>query len=107
MRAVREWARRRLTRSTAAIVFTARFIPFARIVVNLTAGAERVRRRAISGLCALAAVSWAVYQSFVGAAIARILPESPVAAVVISIAIAIFAGWALDAVLARRMAPDA
>ena len=107
VRALREWARRRLTRSTAAIVFTARFIPFARIVVNLTAGAERVGAPRYLGLGALAAVSWAVYQSFVGAAIARILPDAPVAAVVISIAIALLAGWALDAVLARRMATDA
>ena len=107
VRAMRAWARRRLARSTAAIVFTARFIPFARIAVNLTAGAERVAAPRYLGLCALAAVAWATYQSFIGAAIARILPQHPVAAVVISIAIALLVGWALDAVLARRMATDA
>ena len=37
-RAAFAWARARLDRSTAAIVFTARFIPFARLAVNLTAG---------------------------------------------------------------------
>ncbi len=105
--ALRAWAKRRLTRSTAAIVFTARFIPFARIAVNLTAGAERVSAPRYLGLCGVAAVIWAAYQSFVGAAIARIMPDSPVAAVLVSIAVALLVGWALDVVLARRVGPDA
>jgi membrane protein DedA with SNARE-associated domain len=102
---MRAWAKRRLARSTAAVVFTARFIPFARIAVNLTAGAERLPAPRYLGLCALAACAWAVYQSFIGAAIARLLPAYPVAAVLISIAIALLVGWALDAVLTRRFAP--
>jgi membrane protein DedA with SNARE-associated domain len=104
--ALRNWARRRLTRSTAAIVFTARFIPFARIAVNLTAGAERLSAPRYLGLCALAALVWATYQSFVGAAIASLLPGSPAIAVVISIAVALLAGWALDVVLSRRVRPE-
>ena len=74
--ALRAWARRRLTRSTAAIVFTARFIPFARIAVNLTAGAERVPAPRYLGLSALAAAGWATYQSLIGAAVARLLPTA-------------------------------
>ena len=105
--AMRGWARQRLTRSTAAIVFTARFIPFARIAVNLTAGAERVAAPRYLGLCALAAFVWAIYQSFIGAAIAHILPQAPVAAVVISIVVALLVGWLLDVALSRRVGPDA
>lgn len=37
--------------------------------------------------------------------VARILPQSPVAAVVISIAVALLVGWALEVVLTRRVAP--
>ncbi len=103
----RRWARRRLHRSTAAIVFTARFIPFARIVVNLTAGAERMRAPRYLGLCAVAACAWAIYQSFIGAAVARMLPDAPVAAVLISIGVALLFGLVLDLVLAKRMTPDA
>jgi membrane-associated protein len=103
---MRAWAKRRLARSTAAIVFTARFIPFARIAVNLTAGAERLPAPRYLGLCALAAGAWATYQSFIGAAIASLFPGSPVAAVVISVAVALLVGWALDALLSRRVAPD-
>jgi membrane protein DedA with SNARE-associated domain len=103
--ALRGWAKRRLARSTAAIVFTARFIPFARIAVNLTAGAERLPAPRCLGLCALAAAAWASYQSFIGAAIARILPDSPAVAVLASIAVALLVGWALDVILTRRIAP--
>ena len=105
--ALRTWAKRRLARSTAAIVFTARFIPFARIAVNLTAGAERLAAPRYLGLCALAALAWATYQSLIGAAVARLLPEYPVAAVLISIGVALAIGWALDVVLTRRVTPDA
>jgi len=103
---MRAWAHRRLSRSTATIVFTVRFIPFARIAVNLTAGGERLPAPRYLGLCALAACAWATYQSFIGVAIARILPEYPVAAVLISIAIALLAGWALDVLLTRRAASE-
>lgn len=101
----RRWARRRLARSTAAIVFTARFIPFARIAVNLTAGAERLPAVRYLSLSGLAAVAWATYQSFIGAAVARLLPTSPVAAIVISIAVALLLGWGLDTALTRRVRP--
>ncbi|HWI31140.1 MAG TPA: VTT domain-containing protein [Microbacterium sp.] len=103
--ALRSWAHDRLQRSTAAIVFTARFIPFARIAVNLTAGAERVPAPRYLGMSALAALAWACYQSFIGAAIARLLPDAPVAAVVISIAVALAMGWGLDVALTRRLRP--
>lgn len=36
------WARTRLDRSTAVVLFAARFVPFARLAVNLTAGATGV-----------------------------------------------------------------
>lgn len=101
----RRWARRRLARSTAAIVFTARFIPFARIAVNITAGAERLPAARYLLLSGLAAVAWATYQSFIGAAVARLLPNSPGAAVAISIGVALLLGWVLDAALTRRVRP--
>ena len=97
------WARRRLDRSTAAIVFTARFIPFARLAVNLTAGASRVPAPRYLAIAAAAATGWAAYQSFVGAIVAWIIPGSTVVAVLVSIAVALALGVALDALLARRV----
>lgn len=96
------WARARLTRSTAAIVFTARFIPFARLAVNLTAGAGCVSAPRYLPLAAAAALGWACYQALIGALVARLLPDAPVLAIVASIAVALLLGAALDAVLAAR-----
>ncbi len=41
VRAALEWARARLERNAAVVLFTARFVPFARLAVNLAAGAAR------------------------------------------------------------------
>ncbi|WP_396642201.1 DedA family protein [Microbacterium sp.] len=96
------WARARLARSTAAIVFTARFIPFARLAVNLTAGAGGVSVPRYLPLAALAALGWACYQALVGTVVATLLPDAPVLAILASIAVALLLGVALDAVLAAR-----
>ncbi|MEV7693918.1 VTT domain-containing protein [Microbacterium sp. NPDC089189] len=96
------WAARRLERSAAAVVFTARFIPFARIAVTVTAGATRVPPRRFLGMCAVAATGWAAYQALIGAAVALILPGGPLVAVLVSIGVALVVGFAVDAVLTRR-----
>lgn len=96
------WARGRLARSTAAIVFTARFIPFARLAVNLTAGAGGVTAPRYLPLAALAALGWACYQALVGTVVATLLPDAPVLAILASIAVALLLGVALDALLAAR-----
>ena len=102
-RAAFAWARARLERSTAAIVFTARFIPFARLAVNLTAGASRIPAPRYLAVSAMAATGWAAYQSFVGALVAWLLPGSTTLAVLVSIGVALGLGLALDAVLGRRI----
>lgn len=96
------WADRRLQRSTAAVLFSARFIPFGRLAVNLSAGAARLPLRRYLPFAGAAALVWAVYQSFIGAAIARLLPDAPALAVIVSILVALTMGVGLDVVLARR-----
>ncbi|MDT3346133.1 DedA family protein [Microbacterium aquilitoris] len=95
------WAGSRLARSTATVVFTARFIPFARLAVNLTAGATRVPVGRYFAAVAVAATAWALYQAVVGAAIGALLPGDPVIAVIVSIAVAIALGLVIDAAAAR------
>ena len=48
-------------RRTAVLVFTARYVPFARIAVNLAAGAGRVPLRRYLPLSFAAGVAWACY----------------------------------------------
>lgn len=97
------WARLRLERRAALVLFTARFIPFARLAVNLTAGATRLPAPRYLAVAAFAALAWALYQALVGAVVATLVPGGPVAAVVVSVAVAVGLGLAIDAVLARRL----
>jgi membrane protein DedA with SNARE-associated domain len=95
------WARSRLARRTASVVFTARFIPFARLAVNLTAGAAHIPAPRYLPVVALAAGGWAAYQALVGAAVSLLLPGGPVVAVLVSIAVALVIGLGLDVIVAR------
>jgi len=99
------WARVRLQRRAALVLFTARFIPFARLAVNLTAGAARLPAPRYLAVAGLAALAWALYQALVGAVVATIVPGGPVVAVVVSVVFAVGIGLAVDAVLARRLGP--
>lgn len=97
-----DWARRRLERNAAVVLFTARFVPFARLAVNLAAGASRVDPARYLGVAALAAVAWAAYQAVIGAVVAAVVPGGPVVAVIVSIVVAVGIGVGIDLVLARR-----
>lgn len=96
------WARVRLDRDTATVLFTARFVPFARLAVNLVAGASRVRPPRYLSLVLLAATGWAAYQAAVGALVAAVLPGGPLVAVPVSVAVAVVLGLALDRLTRRR-----
>ncbi|WP_435744260.1 DedA family protein [Microbacterium sp. PMB16] len=96
-----EWARRRLDSGTATVLFTARFVPFARLAINLVAGASRIHPPRYLALVALAATGWAAYQAAVGAAVAAIVPGGPLVAVPVSIGVAVAVGVLIDVVTRR------
>lgn len=96
------WARRRLDRGTATVLFTARFVPFARLAINLVAGASRIHPPRYLALVAVAASGWAIYQAAVGAAVAAIVPGGPLVAVPVSIVVAIGVGLLIDLVTKGR-----
>ena len=100
VRSALEWARRRLDRGTATVLFTARFVPFARLAINLVAGASRIHPPRYLGLAAFAAAGWAGYQTSVGAIVGAIVPGGPV---VVSIVVAIGLGVAIDLITTRRV----
>lgn len=97
-----EWARGRLEADTAVVLFTARFIPFARLAVNLVAGATRLPIARYAGLVVVAATGWATYQAAIGAALAAVLPGGPVVAIIASVVIAVLIGALIDFVIRRR-----
>lgn len=95
------YARRALEQRPASLILTARYIPFARIAVNLTAGATRFDYRRYLPLTVVAGLGWAVYNSVIGALFGAWLAANPVLAVLISVAVAITLGITIDAVTAR------
>ena len=103
-----DWARRRLDGGMATVLFTARFVPFARLAINLVAGASRVHPPRYLALVTVAALGWAAYQASVGAAVAAVLPGGPIVAVPVSVAVAICLGLLIDLITrrSRRDLPD-
>ncbi|MFS0852340.1 DedA family protein [Microbacterium sp. 179-I 3D4 NHS] len=95
------WAHRRLDGGMATVLFTARFVPFARLAINLVAGASRVHAPRYLALVVVAAAGWAAYQASVGAAVAAILPGGPLVAVPVSVVVAIGLGLVIDLVTRR------
>jgi membrane-associated protein len=85
----------------AALIFTARYIPYARIAVNLSAGAAGLPVRRFLPLAAAAGTAWAVYNVAVGAVFGTALPGNPLLAIVLSVAVAVVLGIAVDLVIQR------
>lgn len=88
-------------RRTAVLVFTARYVPFARIAVNLAAGAGRVPLRRYLPLSAFAGLAWACFNVAIGAVVGSALRDAPLLAVAISVPVAILLGLVVDRVVAR------
>ena len=95
-----ERARTTVHRRTAVLVFTARYVPFARIAVNLAAGAGRVPLRRYLPLSLAAGVAWASYNVAVGAVVGTALPDAPLLAVAISVPVAIGLSLLVDRTVA-------
>lgn len=103
VRAAIDRARRAILTRPAVLIFTARYVPFARIAVNLTAGASGLPLGRFLPLSAAAGLAWAVYNTVVGAFFGALLADQPVLAVAISVVIAIGLGLAIDALTARAI----
>ncbi len=103
-----ERARATVLDRTAVLVFTARYIPYARIAVNLSAGAAGLRPARFLPLSAAAGTGWALYNTAIGAFFGTVLRDQPLVAIALSIAVAIALGLAIDgttrAVVRRRAA---
>ncbi len=98
-------------RRTAVLVFTARYVPFARIAVNLAAGAGRVPLRRYLPLSLAAGAAWACYNVAIGAIVGSALRDAPLLAIAISVPIAIALGLVVDRAVAgldarRTPSPD-
>lgn len=94
-------ARDTVHRRTAVLVFTARYVPFARIAVNLAAGAGGVPLRRYLPLSLAAGIAWACYNVGVGALIGAAFADQPLVAMLVSVPVAIALGLGVDRLVAR------
>lgn len=95
------WAGTALHRRGASVMFTARFVPFARLAVNLVAGSSRLPLPRYLPIAGGAALAWATYQAVLGAVVAALVPGGTAVAVIVSIVVALALGAAADVVIAR------
>ena len=96
-----EFARVTLSRRAASVILTARYVPFARIAVNLAAGATGFRYRRFLPLSLVAGIGWALFNVFVGASFGALFPGQPLLGVVLAVLVAIGLGVLIDVVVAR------
>ncbi|SEE43187.1 membrane protein DedA, SNARE-associated domain [Arthrobacter alpinus] len=84
-----------------SMILVARFLPGARVAVNLTAGATGFQRRKFIAISAFSAFLWASYSVLIGALAGVWLREHPILGFVAAIILAASLGLALDLVITK------
>jgi membrane protein DedA with SNARE-associated domain len=87
-------------RRTAVLIFTARYIPFARIAVNLCIGAARLPLARYLPVAAAAGLAWALFQVGIGTALGAVFRGQPILALVSSVVAALLVGLTTDRIVA-------
>jgi len=95
------WAEQSLIRRGPSFILAARFIPVARVAVNVAAGALGYPRRRFMGLAAIGSVAWAGYSAIVGIGAGAWFMGHPVGAVVLGVGGGLLIGVLLDLAFTR------
>ena len=85
-----------------SIILTGRFVPVARILVNMTAGATRLPYRRFLLLSLASAWAWAIISAVIAVLIGAVVTSHPLLGTVIAVGVALAGGIIVDRVLARR-----
>ena len=104
-----DWTSAGLRQRPGTFILTARFIPMARLAVNLTAGLEGFPYLRFLPLCALASLAWATCNVAIGFAAGQWFGENPLLGMCIAIGLAMSLGWLADFAIGRfrtRTGPD-
>lgn len=88
-----------LEQRAVSMILVARFLPVARVAVNLTAGATRYQRGRFVAVSALSATLWASYSVAIGALAGSWLREHPLLALLGAMVAAGLLGIVLDKIL--------
>jgi membrane-associated protein len=98
------WADQGLQSRPAILILVARFIPWARLAVNLTAGMTHHSYARIAPFCFVASTLWAAYNVAMGHLAGRWFTDNPLLGMALAIVLAVLMGLVLDRLisLARR-----
>jgi len=96
-----DWAEHALKHRGAAFIIAARFIPFGRVAVNLTAGALEFPRRRFMIIDAIAVAIWATYGVAIGVFAGSLFENNLLLSIVVGVAGGIALGWLVDRILAK------
>jgi membrane-associated protein len=100
--AAKEWARASLDRRAWSVILAARYIPFGKFAVSLTAGATGFRFSRYIPRVIVSCIVWAIYHTMIGVVFGSWLREYPVVAVILASIVGILLGFLIDFVAARR-----
>jgi membrane-associated protein len=101
------WAEKALSYRGPSFILAARFIPVARVAVNMTAGAVGYPRRRFVWLAAIGSVTWAGYSAVIGIGAGAWFRGHPVGAVAVGVVSGLLIGVVLDWALTRLQARHA
>jgi membrane protein DedA with SNARE-associated domain len=96
------WAEYALTHRGTAFILAGRFVPVARVAVNMAAGALGYPWRRYLGLAAIGSLTWAGYSAVIGIGAGAWFSGHPVGAVLVGIVGGLVIGVLLDLVITRR-----
>lgn len=93
------FARKELSIRGAMLIFTARYIPIGRVVVNLSAGATGYSIRRFTLLDVLGCLTWASYSVAIGVLAGGWFHDNKLLGIVLSVGLAICLGYLIDKVV--------
>jgi membrane protein DedA with SNARE-associated domain len=89
-------AQRTLTRSGAALILGARYIPVGRVAVNMSAGALGYPWRRFLPISAVAGITWAAYSAAIGVLAGHWIQDQPFLSAMLAIMVALVIGFVID-----------
>lgn len=96
------WARQRLERRGASLIFIARYVPVGHVAVHLTGGATGCPARRHLPLALLGAATWSVYSVTIGIVAGSWMRDQPLLGAALGAGIAIVLGLLVDRITAQR-----
>ncbi|KJL23895.1 hypothetical protein RL72_01846 [Microbacterium azadirachtae] len=94
-----EWARYELDKRGAALIFTARYIPWGRVAVNYMAGQTGYPHRRFFLFDLFACLTWVAYALGIGLLAGQWVHDNPLLGVGIAVVFAVILGFGIDHVL--------